>query len=146
MSAAFQTQIFPHLTQGLSVDATLGRINPQIAATAIDLLTTLIQKVPAPLPSVYTSQVYPHIVQLLLVVDDTGLLQNGQELLKAMADRDFGGVCAARCNDRDGFEALLAFISKMLHPNESESCAIFIGPLITKVFFLMFFNMISLKR
>lgn len=133
MSAAFQTQIFPHLTQALSVDASLGRINPQTAATAIDLLTTLIQKVPNPLPSVYTSQVYPHIVQLLLMVDDTGLLQNGQELLKAMVDRDFSGICAATCDGRNGFEVLLEFIAKMLQPNESESCAIFIGPLITKV-------------
>lgn len=140
MSAAFQTRIFPHLVQALSVDPSSGTIsNLQRAATAIDLIATLIKKVPDPLPPVYTREVYPHIIYLLMQVDDTGLLQNGQELLKALVDRDFPGVCSSVCaREMDGFQALLEFISKMLRPSESESCAIFLGPLINKVFSFFF--------
>lgn len=136
VSAAFQTQIFPHLIQALAIDPVSRNIvNLQSAATSIDLIATLVKKVPDLLPPIYTTQVYPHIVQLLMSADDTGILQNGQELLKALVDRDFAGICSSTVvgGKVDGFQALLEFISKMLQPGESESCAIFIGPLISKV-------------
>ena len=142
MTAAFQSRIFPHLVQALSVDPLSGKIsNLQTAANAIDLIATLIKKVPDPLPSIYTKDVYPHIIRLLMEADDTGLLQNGQELLKALVDRDFFGICSSVCGGEiDGFQALLGFISKMLHPSESESCAIFIGPLTNKVPYTLYSN------
>lgn len=135
MSIQFQTQMFPQLISALTPpDASSGQqFNLQMAATSLDLISALVREVADPLPPVYTAQVYPHVIQMLLAVDDTGLLQNGQELLKALVHRDFNGIVSWSNGERSGLEYLLDFIAKMLDPSEAEHCAIFLGPLITKV-------------
>jgi importin-9 len=52
--------------------------------------------------------------------------------LKALVNRDFAGISKVNLNGRSGLDYLLEFIGKMLGPDQSESAAIFVGPLLTK--------------
>lgn len=124
----FQTRMFPVLVDALGLDK-----GATLVASALDLVTSLIRQVPDPLPSVYTTQIFPKVIHIMLTVDDSALLQNGQELLKVLVHRDFAGVSGWSYDGRSGLDYLLEFIGKMLRPEECESAAIFIGPLITKV-------------
>lgn len=58
----------------------------------MDLIQTLIQNVADPLPAIYTAEMFPAVMSILLKVDDSGLLQNGQELLKTLVNRDMHGI------------------------------------------------------
>jgi hypothetical protein len=127
----FQTRMFPVLVSSLSMEVV--KANPQITFTSLDLITSLIKNVADPFPTVYTTDMYPNVIRLLLEVEDSGLLQNGQELLKVLVHRDFSGIMSIQIENRTGLEYLLEFVSKMLAPSESESSAIFIGSLITKL-------------
>lgn len=49
-----------------------------------------------------------------------------------MVNRDFEGISKLNLNGRSGLDYLLEFIAKMLAPEQSESAAIFVGPLLTK--------------
>jgi hypothetical protein len=131
ISIPFQTRMFPILISSLSAETV--SINPQVALTSLDLITSLIKYVSDPFPPVYTSDMFPKLMTLLLQVEDTGLLQNGQELLKVLVHRDFDGIRNIQIQDKSGLEILLDFIAKMLRPEESESSAIFLGELITKL-------------
>jgi hypothetical protein len=127
----FQTRMFPVLVSSLSAEVV--KSNPQITFTSLDLITSLIKNVADPFPTVYTTDMYPNAIRLLLDIEDSGLLQNGQELLKVLVHRDFEGIKNLRIENRSGLEYLLEFVGKMLAPSESESSAIFIGSLITKL-------------
>ncbi|KAJ3310538.1 Importin 9 [Boothiomyces sp. JEL0838] len=131
MSVAFQTKIFPILSQAIDMEQV--HKNATISATALDFLTELIKNVPDPLPSAYTVDIFPKVIQMMLTVDNSGLLQNGQETLKVLVNRDLNGIIQWNNGTRSGLEYVLEFIGKMLGPNESESSALFIGNLIIKV-------------
>ncbi|KAJ3272055.1 Importin 9 [Terramyces sp. JEL0728] len=131
MSASFQTKMFPILSNAIDMEQVPK--NPTISATALDLLTELIKNVPDPLPNAYTIDIFPKVMQMMLTVDDSGLLQNGQETLKVLVNRDFNGIAQWNNGNRGGLDYLLEFIGKMLAPTESESSALFIGNLIIKL-------------
>jgi hypothetical protein len=90
ISVPFQTRMYPVLLQACTPEVLLH--NPNVSATALDLLQSLIKHVADPFPQVYTWQMYPKVMEILLTVDDSALLQNGQELLKTLVNRDFEGI------------------------------------------------------
>ncbi|KAJ3324796.1 Importin 9 [Boothiomyces sp. JEL0866] len=131
MSISFQTKMFPILSNAIDMEQV--HKNATISATALDLLTELIKNVPDPLPTAYTIDIFPKVIQMMLTVEDSALLQNGQDTLKVLVNRDFNGIVQWNNGNRNGLEYLLEFIGKMLGPNESESSALFIGNLIVKL-------------
>jgi importin-9 len=131
VAVPFQTRMFPVLLSSLSSQTI--RSNPQITLTSLDLITSLIKNVADPFPSVYTTDMFPILITMLLETEDSGLLQNGQELLKVLVHRDVNGIISIKVGNSSGLDLLLNFISRMLEPNQSESSAIFIGSLITKL-------------
>ena len=80
--------------------------------TSLDLITSLVKNVSDPFPSVSTTDLYPNVINVFLAVQDSGLLQNDQELLKVLVHRVYG---------RSSLDLLLEFTSKMLAPSESDS-------------------------
>ncbi|KAJ2997787.1 Importin 9 [Globomyces sp. JEL0801] len=131
ISTPFQTRMFPILVSAISAEQY--QANSTLSAIALDLCTCLIQSVPDPLPSCYAQQLFPKVIEMMLSVSESGLLQNGQETLKQLVNRDILGIVQWSHNGRSGLDFLLEFIAKMLLPEESESSALFIGELITKL-------------
>jgi hypothetical protein len=70
MAVAFQTRMFPVLVSALEHGD-----QKAVAFTALDLFAALIKQVPDPLPAVYAQEVFPKVIEIMLVVDDSGLLQ-----------------------------------------------------------------------
>jgi hypothetical protein len=145
---AFQTRMFPLLLSVFQQE-NVESSESNLAATSLDLLTTLCKQVPGPLPLAYTQQAHPIVMKLLLEAEDAAILQNGQEFIRVLVARDFHGVVASRGLAVDGIgtytnvgssdpsisglDLMLAFIGKMLDPQGNEGAAIFLGPLITKL-------------
>jgi hypothetical protein len=94
---------------------------------------SLIKNVPDPLPEIYTMEMYPIVMDVLLNSDESGLLQNGEEFLRILVHRNFRGILQWSDGQKNGLELLLQFIAKMLAPNQTESGAIFIGNLVRKL-------------
>lgn len=123
--------MFPFLVSALS-DESVNK-HPTLTATALDLLAKVICHVQEPFPSVYTTQVFPRIAKMMLYVQEDAILQNGQECLKLLVNRDFGGISSWSDGVNDGAQYIMKFILKLLDPCTSESSAIFVGELITKL-------------
>ena len=94
---------------------------------------SLIKNVGDPLPSIYTIELYPVIVTLLLQSDDSAILQNGQDVLCSLVNRDFDGILRSSNHNVGGLDLLLQFIAKMLQPETNESSAMFVGKLVRKL-------------
>lgn len=121
--------MFPFLVEALSNENV--ESNPSLTATALDLLASLIKNVRDPFPSVYTTQVFPRIVGMMLAVNEDALLQNGQETLKLLVTRDIEGIASWTDGVNNGIEYVMKLILKLLDPNLSEPSSIFVGDLVT---------------
>ena len=99
----------------------------------MDLLLSLIKNVGDPFPAIYTAQMYPTLMTLLSVSDDSGVLQNGQYVLCTLVHRDFAGIVNVKSGNTTGLDLLLQFIAKMLSPDSAESSAMFVGKLVRKL-------------
>lgn len=86
-----------------------------------------------PFPSVYTTQVFPQLMSLILNVKEDTLLQNGTETLKLLVHRDFKGIASWTDGKTQGFHLIVQFIAKLLDPSLNESSAIYGGDLVTKL-------------
>ncbi|KAJ1896839.1 hypothetical protein LPJ66_003750 [Kickxella alabastrina] len=105
-----------------------------VVASGIDLLTGLIKGGPSPLPQGYTESVFPALMQVLSVSADSEVLQSGQSCLKYFVQKDAQRI--AQWHDASGvsgLELVIRFIAVLLDPAASESAALFVGDLATKV-------------
>lgn len=96
-------------------------------------MTALIKHAPDPFPPSYTTSVFPDLIKMLLVVDDQGILQNGQDAIKELVQRDISGLARWSDGAKPGLDYIISFIAKLLHPEQSESAGIFVGDLIIKL-------------
>ncbi|KAI8930316.1 armadillo-type protein [Entophlyctis helioformis] len=101
--------------------------------TALLLVETMLKKIPDPLSPVYAKEVLPRVFALAQKADDSALLQNSEEVLKQLVRRDFAGVAAWNDGTHSGLEYTIQFVAKLLDPSQSESAAMYIGDLITKL-------------
>ncbi|KAJ1971194.1 hypothetical protein H4R35_005407, partial [Dimargaris xerosporica] len=126
----FQARVIPILSQVLNAPETDGGI----IASALDLLAGLIRSGPTPLPAGYVETIFPELVALLQRNDDHAILQNGQECFTWLVAKDLDHL--VRWHDsanRSGLFILLEFAAYMLQPQQSESSALFVGDLLTKL-------------
>ena len=61
-------------------------------------------------------------------------MKNGQEFLKYLLAKDADGVLAVANNEQSGVEYILHVIAKVLDSSQDESCAMYIGEVITSLF------------
>ncbi|KAG0250956.1 hypothetical protein BG011_007955 [Mortierella polycephala] len=131
MNPAFSARAMPVLVNMISPE------NPDkgMVAAAVDLIKSLIQGGPSPPPPGFVNLYFPRMMGLLLGTDDRDILQGGQECLKVVIQKNVHQV-AEWCDEtsgKTGLELLIQFIAKLLDPSQTESAALFVGDLISKL-------------
>ncbi|KAG0092221.1 hypothetical protein BGZ93_003846 [Podila epicladia] len=105
---------------------------PQVSS-AIDLLKSLIQGGPSPLPANYVAQFFPRLMAVLLTTDDRDILQGGQECLIITIRKDVQQIAEWRdeASSKTGMDLIIQFIAQLLDPSQTESASLFVGDLIS---------------
>ncbi|KAG0243915.1 armadillo-type protein [Mortierella sp. GBAus27b] len=128
---ALNVRALPALVNMISVE------NPDKArvSSAIDLLKSLVQGGPTPLPPNYVAQFFHNLMSVLLTTDDRDTLQSGQECLTIVVQKDVRQVVEWRdtASGKSGLDLTIQFIAKLLDPSQAESAALFVGDLISKL-------------
>ncbi|KAG0294306.1 hypothetical protein BGZ98_001817 [Dissophora globulifera] len=131
MNPALSARAMPALLNVISLE------NPDrgMVAAAIDLLRSLVLGSLSPLPAGRVAQFFPRVMSVLLNSDDGDILQSGQEFLKIAIQKDVQQI--AEWNDaesgKNGLDLLIQFVAKLLDPAQTESAALFVGDLISKL-------------
>ncbi|KAF9431329.1 hypothetical protein BGZ76_000457 [Entomortierella beljakovae] len=111
--------------------------NPDKArvSSAVDMLKSLVQGGSSPLPPNYVSQFFHNLMSVLLTTDDRDVLQSGQECLTIVVQKDVRQVAEWHdaASGKSGLELTIQFIAKLLDPSQTESAALFVGDLISKL-------------
>ncbi|KAF9145048.1 hypothetical protein BG015_012018 [Linnemannia schmuckeri] len=117
-----------------------GAITPEntdraAVSAAVQLLRSLIRGGPSPLPTGYVAQFFLRLMAVLLTIDDRDVLQNGQECLKILIQKDVRQVAEWRdaASGKSGLDLLIQLIAKLLDPSQTESAALFVGDLVSKL-------------
>ncbi|KAG0068374.1 hypothetical protein BGZ89_004825 [Linnemannia elongata] len=131
MNPLLNNRAIPVLCNAITPD------NPDRAtiSAAVQLLRSLIRGGPSPLPAGYVAQFFPSLMAVLLSIDDRDVLQNGQECLKILIQKDVRQVAEWRdsASGKTGLDLLIQFIAKLLDPSQTESAALFVGDLVSKL-------------
>ncbi|KAF9279348.1 hypothetical protein BGZ88_012798 [Linnemannia elongata] len=106
-----------------------------MVSSAIDMLKSLVQGAETPLPAGYVAQFFPNLMSVLLTTDDRDILQSGQECLTFVIQKGVEQVAEWRdvASGKTGLELTIQFIAKLLDPSQTESAALFVGDLISKL-------------
>ncbi|RKO89834.1 armadillo-type protein, partial [Blyttiomyces helicus] len=131
MAQAFHERMIPAIKDAMRME-NISKM-PSVVATAIDLMHSLVKNAPEHLLPVYVTQMFPDLVRLLLTVEDHGILQNGQDAIKVLVQRDLAGIARWTDGSKTGLDYVIQFIAKLLHPSQDESASIFVGDLITQL-------------
>ncbi|KAJ3043965.1 Importin 9 [Rhizophlyctis rosea] len=131
MTSAFQERMMPAIKEALQpVNVQQA---PEVTAMALDILTSLIKAAPTPCPPMYSREVFPLVIQVLLGSEESAILQNGCDTLKSLVQRDFAGIVQWNDGTNNGLHYTIQFVAKLLAPQQTESGSIFVGGLITKL-------------
>ncbi|KAJ2040280.1 hypothetical protein H4S03_001119 [Coemansia sp. S3946] len=105
-----------------------------VISSGIDLLSGLIKGSSSPMPNGYTDVIFPLLMRILSTSTDGEVLQSGQACLKYFVQKDAERIAQWR-DDKgvSGLDHIIRFIALMLSPDSSESSALFVGDLVTKV-------------
>ncbi|KAJ1735343.1 hypothetical protein LPJ61_000591 [Coemansia biformis] len=105
-----------------------------VVSSGIDLLSGLLKGVPSPMPPGYLEAVFPPLMQALTAASDWEVLQSGQACLKYIVQKDAERVAQWRDGQgKSGLELIFRFVAALLLPDASESRALFVGDLVTKI-------------
>ncbi|KAJ2159428.1 hypothetical protein GGF46_003027 [Coemansia sp. RSA 552] len=105
-----------------------------VVSSGIDLLSGVLKGVPSPLPDGYTEAIFPSLIQVLADSKDSEVLHSGQTCLKYFVQKD--AQCIAQWRDaqgKSGLERIVDFVAMLMSPDNSESSALFVGDLVTKI-------------
>lgn len=103
---------------------------------ALDILTTMVRNSPLPLSPILMTQLFPAAAKCILsTVDDNATMQNGGECLRAYVSRAMEQIVAFKEpeSNSDGLSILMQVCLHLLDPRVNESCAAFVGRLISIV-------------
>ncbi|KAL1915230.1 uncharacterized protein VTP21DRAFT_7506 [Calcarisporiella thermophila] len=107
---------------------------PGVVASAIELVTSLVKGGPPALPDNLILNLFPSLMPRLMSTDDRTILQNGEECLKYIVQKGFSQLLQWHdASGRSGLHQLMDFVARLLHPEQSESAALFVGDLIVKL-------------
>ncbi|KAK9455167.1 armadillo-type protein [Dipodascopsis uninucleata] len=122
----------PPLVSGLTTNITDENVFQ--LALIINLLSSLVDHAPSPLPIGLVDFVFPKIASLMLIADDNQILQNGSEFIAHIIEHD-----SQQLRDwhdeygKSGVEVVLNIIARLLNPDIEESSAMCIGEVVTAV-------------
>ncbi|KAI9103094.1 armadillo-type protein [Phlyctochytrium arcticum] len=128
----FQEKVIPAIRDVLKVE-NMEKM-PWAVATALTFITALVKNVPEPFPTIYSQQIFPDVIRILLTVDDSGVLQNGEDTITALIQRDLPGIAQWRSEEgKSGLDYVIQLVAKLLQPSQSESASLFVGELVTRL-------------
>ncbi|ORZ27537.1 armadillo-type protein [Lobosporangium transversale] len=131
MHPALNARALPVLTNMISTE------NPDKArvSSTVDLLKALVSGASTPLPPKYVAQFFHNLMSVLLTTDDRDVLQSGQECLTIVIQKDVQQIAGWRdeVSGKTGLDLIIQFIAKLLDPSQTESAALFVGDLISKL-------------
>ncbi|KAG0347825.1 hypothetical protein BG004_006848 [Podila humilis] len=131
MHAALSDRAMPTLVNLISNE------NPDkpMVSSAVDLLKCLVDGAATPLPPNYVSQFFHNLMSVLLTTDDRDILQSGQECLTIVIQKGIHQIAAWQdsASGKTGLELIIQFIAKLLDPSQTESAALFVGDMISKL-------------
>ncbi|KAG0356145.1 hypothetical protein BG005_004912 [Podila minutissima] len=106
-----------------------------MVASAVDLLKCLVNGAANPLPLNYVAQFFHNLMSVLLTTDDRDILQSGQECLTIVIQKGIHQVAAWQdaASGKTGLELIIQFIAKLLDPSQTESAALYVGDMISKL-------------
>ncbi|KAJ2799973.1 hypothetical protein H4R20_004232, partial [Coemansia guatemalensis] len=111
-----------------------GADDTTVIASAIDLLCGLIKGMPSPMPEGYTDAIFPSLMRVLSITNDSEVQQCGQLCLKSLVQKD--AVRLSQWRDEQGtsgLEFIFGFVAELMSPEKSESAALFVGDLACKI-------------
>ncbi|CAG8628530.1 5148_t:CDS:10, partial [Ambispora leptoticha] len=124
MNISFQARALPSLANAITNPA-----NPDLTASAIDLIKTLVKASSSPLPDGYIQHIFPPLMHLLLTTEDRDILQaKWRRMPQILRHERLHEACSVT-----GLDYIIELIAKLLQPSESESAALFLGELIIKL-------------
>ncbi|KAJ2802059.1 hypothetical protein H4R21_002567, partial [Coemansia helicoidea] len=105
-----------------------------VVSSGIDLLSGLLKGVPTPMPPGYLDAIFPPLMQVLAAASDWEVLQSGQACLKYIVQKDAARLAEWRdAQGQSGLALIFRFVAALLAPDASESRALFVGDLVTKI-------------
>ncbi|KAJ3299144.1 Importin 9 [Borealophlyctis nickersoniae] len=73
MTTAFQQRMLPAVRDALRAENV--QAMPEVTATALDLLSSLMKNAPTPFAPAYTAEIFPDLIKLLLTAEEHAILQ-----------------------------------------------------------------------
>jgi hypothetical protein len=127
-----ETKVLPALIQILKQPNT-NEDAQHLKPIALDVMSIYVRHSPQPLSEVLLSQCFPVVAHTVLsTVDETALMQNGGEAVRAFVSR--GATQLARFRDPesglDGLSLVMRVCMHLLDTRVPETCAAFVGKLI----------------
>uniref|UniRef100_A0A672H6L3 Importin N-terminal domain-containing protein n=1 Tax=Salarias fasciatus TaxID=181472 RepID=A0A672H6L3_SALFA len=108
------------------------KIPTGLCATSIDILTTVVRNTKPPLSEMLVCQAFPVLAQCTLRTDDSTIMQNGGECLRAYVSVALEQI--AQWRDEQGNSGLwyvMQVVNQLLDPRTSEFTAAFVGRLVS---------------
>ncbi|KAK9369500.1 armadillo-type protein [Lipomyces kononenkoae] len=122
----------PPLVAGLSTEPSDDEL-PN-STLIVNLLSTLVDRAPTPLPSGLVDFVFPKVAHILLVSDDNQILQYGSELVAHIIQHDAEQLRNWRdIQGKSGVEVVLNIVARLLNPAVEESSAMCVGEVVSEV-------------
>ncbi|KAF9581008.1 hypothetical protein BGW38_002133, partial [Lunasporangiospora selenospora] len=131
MQPALSARAMPVLVSMITIEnADKGKV-----ASAIDLLKSLVQGAPTPLPPNYVAQFFSNLMSVLMTTNDRDILQSGQECLTFVIQKGVQQISEWRdaASGKTGLDLIIQLIAKLLDPSQTESAALFVGDMISKL-------------
>ncbi|KAH9253048.1 hypothetical protein BASA81_009053 [Batrachochytrium salamandrivorans] len=129
--SAFQDSMLAYFANSISVDAI--NTSPETVTSMLLFIDTMLKRVPEPFSPVYVKELFPRIISLVNFSNDSALLQNSEGVIKVLVQRDFPGILEWTDGSVSGLEYIICFVGKLLDPQQTESAAMFVGDLVTKL-------------
>lgn len=108
------------------------KIPTGLCATSVDILTTVVRNTKPPLSEMLVCQAFPVLAQCTLRTDDSTIMQNGGECLRAYVSVALEQI--AQWRDEQGNNGLwyvMQVVNQLLDPRTSEFTAAFVGRLVS---------------
>ncbi|EGF83226.1 hypothetical protein BATDEDRAFT_84771 [Batrachochytrium dendrobatidis JAM81] len=130
-NTTFQERMLPYFAKCINTE-TLQQ-SPETVTSILLFVETMIKKAPEPFSPAYVRELLPRVFSVTAVSHDSALLQNSEGVIKALVHRDFSSITAWSNGNMTGLECIIRFIAQLLDPSQSESAAMFVGDLVTKL-------------
>eukprot|EP00047_Mylnosiga_fluctuans_P022920 m.129227 g.129227 ORF g.129227 m.129227 type:complete len:1009 (+) comp9427_c0_seq1:1767-4793(+) len=104
-----------------------------LAAAGVDVLTVIVKHAPPPLEEAVIRDGFVTVARAVMASQDASLLQNGGECMRVFVDRHAAQLLDWSDGAATGLQYVAQLVSFLLHPDQSDSAAVFVGKLVRVV-------------